>query len=177
MRKLLVLGVTTALVLPLAAAADGHRKPGLWQITSQTTFTKGGPQMPQLTPDQLAKMQAAGVKMPMMMGGGGPQTMQICLTPEQAAKDEVSPGRGDCQVQNQSWSGSTFSADLVCHGQQGDMHGHFQAVASSTTSYTSTASIAGNNPHMGGDFVMDVQGSGQWQGADCGSVKPFTRPN
>ena len=54
------------------------------------------------------------------------------------------------------------------------MHGHEQFTASGDTSYTGTAQMEGNNPHLGGDFAMDSQLSGQWRGADCGSVKPYT---
>ena len=172
MNKLLVLGFTAAIVVPLTAAAEGHRKPGLWQITVQSSFTKGGPQIP---PDQLAKMQQLGIKMP---GMGGPTTVQSCLTPEQAAKDShPDSGRGDCQLQNENWSGDTFSADLVCHGREGDMHGHEKFTGNGGTSYTGTAHMEGNNPHLGGDFAMDNQVSGQWQSADCGSVKPYAPKN
>jgi hypothetical protein len=121
-------------------------------------------------------MQQMGIKLPMM--GGEPTTIQSCLTPEQAAKDDqVDSGRGDCQMQNKSWSGSTFTADMVCNGREGDMHGHIKANASSDTSYTAIGHMEGNNPHLGGDFAMDTQVSGQWQGADCGSVKPYASRN
>jgi hypothetical protein len=168
MKKPLVLGVTLILVLPLAAYA-GHRKPGLWQITSNVTFTKGGPQIP---PDQLAKMQQMGIKMP---GMDGPTTVQQCLTPERAAQDDHPDlGRSDCQFQNASWSGNSFSADMVCQGREGGLHGHMQFIGNSDTSYTGTAHMEGSNPHMGGDFAMDNQITGQWQSSDCGSVKPYT---
>lgn len=173
MNRLLLLGIGSILALPLLATAAGHRKPGLWQVTVQSNFTKGGPQIP---PDQLAKMQQLGIKMPMM--GGQPHTIQSCLTPEQAAKDDQPDhGSGDCQLQNPSWSGNTFTADMVCHGREGDMHGHIKAVASSDTSYTATTHMEGSNPHLGGDFAMDNQVSGQWQSADCGAVKPYTPKN
>lgn len=170
MRKLRVL-IVAAVALSMAFAANaGHRKPGLWQITLQTNYTKGGPQYP---PDQLAKMQQMGIKLPGM--GGGPTTIQSCLSPEQAARDDHPEGaRGDCQLQNASWSGNSFSADLVCHGREGDMHGHEQFTGNGGTSYTGTAHVEGNNPHLGGDFAMDNQISGQWQSDDCGSVKPYS---
>jgi len=171
MHKLLTIGVVVAMLLPLAASA-GHRKPGLWQMTTDVKFTKGGPQIP---PDQLAKMQQMGIKIPGM--GGGPMTMQLCLTPEQAEKDEHPYlNHGDCQMQNQNWSGHTFTADMVCTGKN-DMHGHMQIVAASDMSFTGGSHMEGNNPHLGGDFVMESQISGQWQGADCGSVKPIAPPN
>ncbi len=172
MNKVLIFGVTAAIVLPLAVSAAGHRKPGLWQITVQTNFTKGGPQIP---PDQLAKMQQMGIKMPDM---SGPTTIQSCLTPEEAAKDDhPDSGRGDCQLQNENWSGNAFSADLVCHGHAGDMHGHEQFTGNGGSSYTGTAHMEGSNPHLGGDFAMDNKVSGQWQSADCGTVKPYTPRN
>ena len=173
MNKLLLLGASAALILPLAASAAVHRKPGLWETTMQMKFTKGGPQIP---PDQLAKMQQMGIKLPFM--GGEPTTVQSCLTPEQAAK-EYNPdtGRGDCKMENQDWSGSTFSGDMVCHTRQGDMHGHFSGTASGDTAFTGTSTMEGNNPQMGGAYAMEQHFTSKWLGADCGTVKPYTPKN
>ena len=172
MRWRLIFAVTAAIVLPLTAAATAHRKPGLWQTTVQTKFTKGGPQIP---PDQLAKMQQLGVtKLP---GGvdAGPRTGQLCLTPEQAAKDDHPYiDRGHCQLQNQSWSGNTFTAEMTCHSREGDMHGQMQIATSGDTSYSGVTHMEGSDPRLGGDYVIETRISGQWQGGDCGSVKPFT---
>jgi len=168
MNKLLIIGASAALILPLAVSAAGHRKAGLWETTMTMKYTKGGPQIP---PDQLAKMQQLGIKMPFM--GGEPTTVQSCVTPEQAAADfKPDTGRGDCTMQNQQWSGSTFSGDMVCHTREGDMHGHFTGTASGDTAFTGTSTVDGNNPHMGGDFTMEQQFSSKWLGADCGSVQP-----
>ncbi len=165
MNKLLLLGASAILVLPLAVSAAGHRKPGLWEQTVQMKFTKGGPQIP---PDQLAKMQQLGIKLPMM--GGEPHTFKHCLTEEEAAKEEhPDMGNKDCQMQNASWSGSTFSGDMVCHSERtGDMHGHFTGTFSGD-SYSGSSHMEGSNPHLGGDFAMDGQYSGKWLGADCGA--------
>lgn len=166
MNKTLVLGVTAAMLLPLAVSAAGHRKPGLWDTTVQMNFIKGGPQIP---PDQLAKMQQMGIKLPMM--GGEPHTFKHCVTPEEAAKDDhPETGNGDCQMQNQKWSGDSFSADMICHGRQGDMHGNIKASFSNDSTYTATTHMEGTSPHMGGDFAMESQISAKWLGADCGSV-------
>jgi hypothetical protein len=170
MRKLNGLIASAVLLSIPLALASGHRKPGLWQLTAQSHFTKGGPQIP---PDQLARMQQMGIKVPGM--SGEPTTIQSCLTPEQAAKDDhPESGNGNCQLQNTSWSGNSFSADVICHGQSGDMHGHFTAVTNGDTSYTGNSHMEGTNPHLGGDFAMDSQVSAVWQSADCGAVKPYT---
>lgn len=168
MNKLLLTGLCAALVLPLAASAGPHRKPGLWETTMTMKFTKGGPQIP---PEQLAKMQQMGIKMPFM--GGEPQTFKHCLTAEQAAKEDKPDmgGRGDCEMKNANWSGNTFSADMVCHTKEGEMHGHSTG-SFTDDSFTGSATMAGTNPHMGGEFAMDEQFTGKWLGADCGGVPP-----
>lgn len=164
MNKLLIIGASAALVLPLAVAAAGHRKPGLWETTSTMQFTKGGPQIP---PEQLAKMQQMGIKLPVM--GGEPHTYKSCLSPEQAAKDEFS-NSGDCQYSNVVWTDSKVSADMTCHSRGGEMHGHFSGTPSGDTGFTGTTHIEGNSPSLGGDFAMDGQFSGKWLGADCGNT-------
>jgi hypothetical protein len=175
MNKLLLLGASAALVLPLAVSAAGHRKAGLWETTMSMKYTQGGPQMPQIPPEQLAKMQQLGIKMPSM--GGAPTTVQSCVTPEQAAADfKPDTGRGDCTMENQTWSGDTFSADMVCHSREGDMHGHVTGTADGDTAFTGTSTMSGSNPHMGGDFAMEQHFSSKWLGADCGTVKSYTPP-
>jgi hypothetical protein len=61
---------------------------------------------------------------------------------------------------------------MVCHGREGDMHGHVSGTASGDTGFTGTSHMEGSNSHMGGDFAMDQQFSSKWLGADCGSVQP-----
>lgn len=152
-----------ALLLPLAANA-GHRKPGLWAVTVQMNFTKGGPQIP---PEQLEKMKQMGMQSPF----SGPHTYNRCLTPEQAAQDDHPDGGKNCQMQNASWSGNTFTADIMCTTPQGGQtHGKIKAVANGEQSYTGSVHIEGTDPGMGGDFAMDNQIQGQWLRADCGGA-------
>jgi len=171
MNKLLIIGASAALVLPLAVSAAGHRKPGLWETTTTMKFTKGGPQIP---PEQLAKMQQMGIKMPMM--GGEPHSYKYCLTPEEAAKDEFTDrSNGECQYSNVVWTSSKVSADMTCHTPRGgDMHGHFSGTPSGDTGFSGTSHMEGNSPSLGGDFAMDGQFDAKWLGADCGNT-PATR--
>jgi hypothetical protein len=170
MNKLLLLGLGAVLVLPLAASAAGHRKPGLWEITTTMKYTKGGPQIP---PEQLAKMQQLGIKMP-SMGSGEPQVIQQCLTAEQAAKEDhpQTQAARECEMQNPSWSGNTFTGDMVCHSHGGEMHGHITSTYSGDSSFSGSSTLEGKSPAMGGDFVMEQTSSGKWLGADCGNVAP-----
>lgn len=166
MRKLMgfVAAVTAALPFVVSAA---HVKPGLWQATSQMNFTKGGPQIP---PEALAEMQKRGIKLP---DWSAPHTYTHCVTPEEAAKWDHPQfdANGKCQKQKSSWSGNTFHGEFTCKSAEGIMHTTVDAVTSGDTAYAGKMHSEGNNPQLGGDYVMEGQFSGKWLGADCGKDK------
>jgi hypothetical protein len=114
MRTKGVLGMILAgfTLVPQVALA-GHLKPGMWKVT--TVFDLGAA-APKIPPEQLARMQSMGIKLPAL---GQDITTQQCVTPDMAARD-VPPriGRNDsgCTSQNEKVSASSMSADLVCSG-------------------------------------------------------------
>jgi hypothetical protein len=148
-------------VLPFTAAAGTHIKPGLWESTSQMSFTKGGPQIP---PDVLAQMQKRGMKMP---DWNAPHTYKHCVSPEQAAKyDHPDFGKQkDCQMQKANWSGNTFHGEFACKQAGGTSHTVVEAVMDGDTAYAGKIHSEGSSPGMGGDYVMEGQFSGKWLGA------------
>jgi len=182
-KNIVRVAAVAALVLPLAAVAAPHQKPGLWQVSTQMQMSGAGmPQQPQIPPEQLAKMQAMGIQMPQMSPGGGMamnHSSQICITPEQAARDEApSTGNDQCQVTNTSFSGSTYSATVVCNSPQMQGTGTIKGTFSSDEAYTANMHFTGtmqHGPHSG-PVDMTTNVTGKWQGSDCGSVKPFTPP-
>lgn len=165
MRKLIVVAIATV-ALSATAAPPSHRVPGLWEITISTHFTQGGIQIP---PEARKQMEAHGIKMPDM---GAPHTMKHCLTPEEAAKD-VHPDFGkSCTTNEWKWSGNRFHAVFTCNGHEGAMHGRADGTMSpSGKAYEATVHMEGDDPHMGGHFVMEGQSSGKWLGASCGSTR------
>ncbi|MBL6750993.1 MAG: DUF3617 domain-containing protein [Nevskia sp.] len=168
----IIAALAAAAVLPLTASAYSHGKPGLWQATVQMKFAKGGPPpMPAIPPEALAMMKQMGREPPPNMNG--PITNKFCLTPAQAAADKppTPPQRGNCQMQNLQHSGSTFSADMICTGEmQGT--GHMTVTYDSDDHYSGSMHFAGTSGHMG-EVDMTNEFSGQWLGADCGSVQPM----
>jgi len=168
-RYLASIAVAAAFALPLTAQAWTHGKPGLWATTVDMSFSKGGP--PPIPPEQLEKMKQMGIKLPF----GEPVTTNICITPEQAAQDEPpKPEQQDksCQVQNLKHSGNSFSGEMVCNGaMQGS--GHFESTYVGDESYNGKMDFAGTTKR--GEIAMSNKFSGKWLGADCGTVKPFTR--
>ena len=165
MRKSTCVIVAVSLAAASFTASAAHRKPGMWEATSSMHFIKGGPVFP---PEVLARMKQQGIKMPDF---SAPHTYRHCVTPEQAAKDEH-PDFGpqkDCTMVNANWSGNHFHGDMVCKTAEGESHGSYDGtIDSSGESYSGTFHVTGNNPHMGGQFEMEGQGSGKWLGATCG---------
>lgn len=165
MRKLIVVVAITAAALSATAAAPTHRTPGLWEVTTSMHFTQGGVQIP---PAVRQQMEAHGIKMPDMTA---PHTLEQCLTPEEAAKDEHPHFGGDksCRTTQWNWSGDHFHAEFTCDSGGQTMHGKVDGtMASGGKAYTGTVRMEGSNPHLGGQFVMEGESSGKWLGPTCG---------
>jgi hypothetical protein len=172
-KRAILLVLAAAATLPLSASAYNHGKPGLWQTTVQMNFAKGGPPpMPALSPQVLAMMKQMGREPPPDMTK--PMTSKFCLTPEQANADKppAPQQQGNCQMENLKRDGHTFTADMVCDGAMKGT-GHMSVSYDNEEHYTGSVHFTGTNPRTG-DIDMTNEFSGQWLGADCGSVKPFT---
>lgn len=168
MRTLSLALVAVAAAAPLSALAYTHGKPGLWTVTTDMKFTKGGPQIP---PEALAMMKQRGMKIP----GQEPLTSDICITPEQAAQDEPPKPqqRGACDMQNLKRDGKTFTGDLVCHGEM-EGSGHMKVTYDSDEHYAGGMQFSGTSK-QGGPMEWENNFSGQWKSTDCGAVKPYAQ--
>ncbi|HJP99410.1 MAG TPA: DUF3617 domain-containing protein [Rhodanobacteraceae bacterium] len=166
MRKLIVVAIAAA-ALSATAAPQSHRAPGLWEVTVSTHFTQGGIQIP---PEARRQMEARGIKMPDM---GAPHTFKHCLTPEEAAKDEHPDfGGKSCKTTQWNWSGDRFHAEFTCNSNGQDMRGRVDGTMSpGGKGFEGTVHMEGDDPHMGGHFVMEGQSSGKWLGPSCGNTR------
>ena len=142
-------------VIALAAQAQGqHRKPGLWEVTSQMSMSGGPQNMPQMPP----------------------RTSQVCVT--QAMIDKYggpysNPPQSQCQITNMSMSATGMSANLTCSGRA-NMTGTVQTtfVDENTTKTTVQMSMA-----MGSNTMnMTMVSTAMYKGPDCGSVQPLALP-
>lgn len=162
-QSILYAAIIAIAALPCMAHA-AHRVPGQWEVTSQMHFVQGGVQIP---PEVMAQMKARGMKMPAI---GAPHTFKTCLTAEDAAKDEHPDFSEDksCKTQSARWSGDHFHAEFTCSGGEGPRHGTIDgSIGHGGKSYTGTFRMEGDNPRMGGRFVMEGQSSGKWLGRVC----------
>ena len=174
-RLLLVIG---ALWLTGPVAAQ-KLAPGLWEH-GMTMKSAGGEvaaamaqmqkQMAAMPPEQRKMMQDMMARQGMSVGGSGQTiTVKTCLTPEQAARDQVPPPDGDCRITSQQRSGNTLRVKFECTGEhKGSGEGEYTFVSDKAhkgrTVLTTTV--------KGKPERMEMDHSGRWLAADCGPIKP-----
>jgi hypothetical protein len=154
MSKTRIWVVVSCCLIAMAASAQGQRKAGLWEVTSQMSMS-GMPNMPQM----------------------GSHTQQVCVT--QAMIDKYggpysNPQNAQCQVTNVSLTPTGMSADLSCTGRT-TMTGTVKTtfVDANTTKTTMLMNMTMGN---GQQMQMTMQSTSTYKGADCGSVQPLAMP-
>jgi hypothetical protein len=185
-----------ALLCPLAALTAQEikpfdAKPGLWE--NATTLEISGmpamPAMPQLTPDQLAKIPEAQRKQVEAMmasrgGGGSPRTTTIksCVTKESLAKAMAfgnNNNQANCTRKIVSSSSSKIEIHMECQPDKtnmtvvGDMT--IERVDAEHVKGAGTFKNSGTGPATG-DATRTMESkitfSTRWLSSDCGDVKP-----
>jgi hypothetical protein len=173
-------------LLMLAAPAGAQTlKPGLWEVTHKTQMTgtaKGQDPMAQvnqqlagMTPEQRRQVEAMmaknGVKMGSAAPGGG-MTMKVCMTKEMVERQAFPSQQGDCKTTQQSRSGNTMKMAFACTKPPSSGEGQFTVM--SPEAYTMKMAVT--STATGKPEKVDMEGSGKWLGADCGSIKPVSLP-
>jgi Protein of unknown function (DUF3617) len=155
------------LALGLFVWAQG-RKPGLWEITTTTTW--------QQTPFP------AGMQMPPQaaaMFGGAPRTTQYCLTQEMIDKfgAALPQSHGNCVVANVQKTADSMTADWICTGAmsgKGSLESHFSGDGTAKGKIHFVGSMQmGPNP---APIEWTAESTSVYKGSDCGSVKPPPMP-
>lgn len=175
-----LLSLTFLAALSMTAAAQSI-KPGLWEIRSKVG---GNPEIDQAMAQmqqQLASMPPAQRKMmeDMMaaqgvkMGAGGMMTVQMCITPEMAKRQEVPvQSEGDCTSNTSARSGNTMKVSFVCKNPPSSGEGTY--VFHGENAYDMKMRV--KNQQGNKTMTTDVEGSGRWLNANCGNVKPLPVP-
>ena len=156
-----------AVLLPAAALAVPHGKPGLWNITSTMKMAD----MPKVPPEVVEMMKKRGLNMPV---AGQPITNQICMTAEQAAMDhppDMSREGVKCTPHVLNQTSNSATTEMVCHGSMegtGRSQISWRGDSHYEGSYSFTGSVEGRPNNMSSTYT------GDWVKSDCGSVKPFS---
>ena len=158
--------------------------PGLWEHSM--TMKSSDPRMAEgmarmqkemanLSPQQRQQMEAMmaaqGISMGVGAGAGGPAiTAKVCITPEQAARDEMPPpADGDCKQTSMQRSGNTLRVKFTCTGKR-QATGEGEYTLESPKAHRGRTTVEAVE---GGKTVrMDMNHTGRWLSADCGAVKP-----
>ncbi len=178
------LATATLLLAATPALANPSIAPGLWE--HRMTMKSGDPAMNQrmaeaqrmmasMPPEQrkaLEQMMAQqGVSMP-MGAPGAPMTMRLCLTPEQAAKQELPAAGERCTHRITARTANSLKFAVECPADKA--RGEGETVFSGPKAYEGRFRMQRQGA-AGAPEQMDLQVSAQWLGSDCGAVKPAAK--
>lgn len=158
-----------------AALAQQRLQPGLWEqrmLMQNDKMNQAMAQMQQqmagMPPEKRKQMEAMMAKQGISMGGPGqPITAQVCITPEQAARDEIPAREGKCKQTRSERSGNTLRFAFTCEdGSSGEGEYTLQGPKAHS------GKMVINGVRNGKTERMEMQHSGRWLAADCGAVKP-----
>jgi len=157
--------------------------PGLWENTvsmnmagtakgsQDDAMAKMQSQMASLPPEQRKAMEAMMAKQGVSMGAA-PNSVRVCISPEQAARDEMPrDNSGNCKQDALNRSGNTLRFKFSCSGPpatSGDAEYTFSSGKAYAGKMKMTQAAQGKDQARS----MDMQTTGRWISADCGALKP-----
>jgi hypothetical protein len=178
---LIVLAVGTFAVS--ASAQELELEPGLWEIHHKMASASGQmesaaakvkEQLANMPPEQRKMMEDMMASRGVKMGGGGGFEMsgKICMTKEMVEKNAIPVQQGTCKTTTDSRTGNTVKMSFTCTDPPSSGEGQYTIV--SREAYTTKMVV--RTAIEGKPETMNMDASGKWLGADCGSVKPARWP-
>ena len=167
-----------ALLLSLSGVAASAQKidPGLWEHTvtmkgeqMAAAMAQLQAQLAQMSPEQRRQVEAMMGGPGMGLAAGKPTAVRVCVTPEQAARDDVMPPDSQCRIIGKERSGNTLRMTFACSGErQGSGEGEF--TIDSAKAHHGRMVI--DHVDKGRPMRLEMEMSARWLAADCGKVKP-----
>lgn len=186
-----------------ANVALAQIKPGLWEVSGKFQGGQGPLQainqsnakmtpeqakamqnMPRMTPEMLAQMQAQMAKLPpeqrkameasmdamknMSVGNDGSMNMKVCMTKETIDAGQFTNQKGKCTNTLGSKVGNTQKYSFSCTDPV--RSGEGIVVFQGNTSFTGNLKIKGIQ--NGKSEEITIENSGKFIDSNCGSVKP-----
>jgi hypothetical protein len=147
-------------VLTVFAWAQAVRKPGLWEMTTTTSWQQSS--MP------------GGMTMP----GGGPHTTLVCLTQEMINKyGAPMPQSPNCKISNVVLKTTSMTADWICSGRMAGK-GTLESSWADPNHAIGKVHFVGVMQTRQNSMPVEytINSSSIFKGADCGSVAPMPMP-
>ncbi|GAA4427074.1 DUF3617 domain-containing protein [Acidovorax lacteus] len=166
----------------LPAIAQTKLQPGLWEMASQFKTQSGQMEaamaemqksLAAMPPEQRRQMEQMLAQQGVVMGqgGGGTQTVRICLSERDAALDQV-PQREGC-TQNLTRTGpSSLRMSFQCQKPE-PMSGEGTITMDGPKAYTGSYRM--KSTVQGKAETMEMTQKARWVSADCGTLKPIQR--
>ena len=168
------------------ASAQEKMRPGLWEHSVKMKTQSGQMEaalaqaqqamanMPPAQRKQMEQMMAAQ-GLGISSGPQGQTTLKVCITPEQAAVDQI-PQQEGCTQKMQRLDASTMKVTFSCKGEPGEAptSGEGTVKFDGPTAYTGNFKIKtsqGGKPEQ-----IDMAQTGRWLSNDCGAIKPAQMP-
>ncbi|MEY3253992.1 MAG: hypothetical protein RL227_2965 [Pseudomonadota bacterium] len=164
-----------------AALANPSVAPGLWEYRS--TMKSNDPAMQQamveaqkalasMPPEQrrqMEQMMAAQGKSFGAMGSGGATTgFRVCITPEQAARQELPPPDEKCTHRITGRSANSLKFAIDCPAER--VRGEGEMVFANARAYDGRFTM--QQVEGGKTMKMESTIAARWLAADCGTIKP-----
>jgi hypothetical protein len=169
MSKFFSVAVVLMLLCSIPAFAGSTIKPGLWEVTLQSSSLKN---MPKISPEQIEQMRKMGVDMAQLQTGA--IVNKICITKDMAEREslpQMNHKESGCEMKNQKRTSDGYTMDMICNGAQMKGKGSSKTVFASDQSFSTTSEFKGMMQEMPINDRTDT--SGKWLSSDCGSVKPI----
>ena len=159
---------------------------GLWeqsiQVSSPSGRVEAALQQAQallagLPPEQRRLVEQRLAQQGLALGAGG-QSLRLCLTAEDVARDALPPARDGCSQTSQR-QGNTWAVSLQCpaRGAEPATSGRGTITLQGPTAYSGQFTLnALRNTATGPQAeAVNLATQGRWLSADCGSVPPVRR--
>lgn len=166
-----------SLVVVCTASQAQNMKPGLWEIQQQmqldpalqAQMDEARQQMAAMPPDQRKAMESMMAQRGMSIDlKGGGTTMKVCVSKEQAERDEPPvTDKGDCKHDIKR-SGNVVHTRFECSNPPSKGEG--DVTLTSPQAYAMKMRVTSQRD--GKPQTMTMNGTGRWLGADCGNIKP-----
>ncbi len=157
-------------------AAAAGRDPGLWEFKTKAQVEgqpqAGMPDLSKIPPEQRAQVEAMMAQRGMSIGADG-MTIKMCVTPEQAARDDSYQPRhaeganSDCKSTHQR-SGDTITFESTCTKPR-PMKSSGKVTISGSKSFSGYTDSETPAPPR----KTHVEFSGRWLSSDCQGIKPL----
>ncbi|MBA4141603.1 MAG: DUF3617 domain-containing protein [Nitrosospira sp.] len=169
-----VLSIALLLLASSAGSADKIPvRPGLWEVTATSLLLAMVPHIP---PDQMQMLTSLaeqhGIDMPRIQNGA--VISKVCVT-QQMAEQEIPAyfhqEHIGCSVKNTTRTENGYKMDIVCANPRLEGSGTAEGTFTNPESFTGQTEF--NGTLQGKPINDQVDMTGQWISASCGTIEPF----